>query len=162
MLTRRGYTHCETDDVISLWVKDDDEICVFVETFPKITVNVFKEAIVLLTAKKKTHCILIYIDDVTTPVKEICKHQNQNPHVELFRRDELEIDLLAYMFQPKFELLSQEEVNRLEKRYGSVGFPIFKKSDPIVRYFNWPINSIIKIVPCNPDIKISFRRVGKN
>jgi DNA-directed RNA polymerase subunit H (RpoH/RPB5) len=69
-------------------------------------------------------------------------------NLELFSIDDFRDDKIKFQFQPKFELLSPEEMEAVKEEYRVTNktMPRFEYDDPIVRYFNLKKDDIIRII----------------
>lgn len=141
MLTARGWIFQQALCDIDVWADGDKLVYVSTTIWPKLTIGILKEFLIRLQTFDGNHGILQYRIDVTTQVKEFIKSRSHVPIVETFCVDELTLDIVNYCLQPRFTLLANHDAYK----YGKSALPKLLHSDPIARYYNWPIGSVIKI-----------------
>lgn len=138
MLTARGWIFQQSLVDMDVWANGNQLVYVSTTPWPKLTIGILKEFLMRLQSFDGNHGILQYQIDVTTQVKEFIKARNHFPIVETFCVDELAIDIVNYCLQPRFTLVATT-------KFAKTSLPKFLSSDPLVRYFNWPTGSIVKI-----------------
>lgn len=89
---------------------------------------------------------------------------HKQPNVELFLVDDLMSDVVTHELQPRFELLSQAEMDALKKEYNITNkqFMKLERADPVTKYFNLKRDDIIRIIRPSPTAVrgITYRIVG--
>lgn len=156
MLTKRGYVKSENSTgLFDNWkMKNKDDIFVLTEINSKLTISIFKDILCKLEKIGGKHCILIYKHDITPFVKEIIKTTNIDPVIEVFSTDELIFDITTHELQPQFSVVTKDEC-----KFDFSQIPRFRHDDPVVKFFNWPKGSIVKITPKDPRLTVSYRVV---
>ncbi len=103
--------------------------------------------------------IIIASDFNNKIVEFVTKHQTQ-----IFRESALMIDIISHEFQPKFELLSPSEMEKVKEEYNITDYTTEKilRSDPIVKYFALRKGDIVRIIRPSPTsgLSIGYRIVA--
>lgn len=102
---------------------------------------------IFLSDYKKFHKILIFKDIPKKAVQQILAMGK----VEVFLEKEMMVDILASHYQPKFELLSNDQKKECMKSYNveKNQFIRISKTDPVTRYYNLKGGDVIRvIIPC--------------
>jgi DNA-directed RNA polymerase subunit H (RpoH/RPB5) len=75
---------------------------------------------------------------------------------QVFFDDELTFNPTLHIEVPKHELLTPEEANTIltGMKVTATQVPIIKVSDPIVRYYNWPVGGLVRIYRNDEDLNI--------
>jgi len=119
------------------------------------------------TTKKDEH----YNDLIKNDIKKILIVQNKNiinkfinyPNTEIFTKDDMMIDLISNILQPKYIKLTDEEKKTFYEDFNVLNsqIPILLYTDKVRKYFNYNIGDIIKIIRNNPinGVSISYRIV---
>jgi len=85
-------------------------------------------------------------------------------HSQIFRESTMMIDIISNEIQPKFELLSPEEMKRVKEEYHITDYTIPKllKTDPVAKYFGLKKGEVIRIVRPSQisGLSISYRIVS--
>ena len=148
IMTLRGFQYDSETEHVTIYKREGrDDIFVFKQVPPKLSINIFSLFVKILDEFKGKHCIMIYQTDITPHVKEILNTTNCDPTIEVFCVNELLFDILAHELQPHFQVV--EDTADLEKRFGLVNLPKFKATDPVVKRHGWLKNTVVKIVPKN-------------
>ena len=115
-----------------------------------------------LTQYKYNHKIFIF-DDITDKLKSSLM---LTPNTEVFTEPFFLLNLVDYIDSPKYEVLSQDEVNEILESY------ILKKkemmkiltTDPVVSYFNLKRGDVLRIIRCSEQSgkSIAYRIVAKS
>jgi len=87
-------------------------------------------------------------------------HRKQG--IEIFLVDQLLSNILDHFTQPKFELLSSEEMKKVRDEYNMTDKQIqhMLKSDPIAQYFNLKRGDIIRVIRNSPtSLKVPAYRI---
>lgn len=156
VLDRKYRVLTENSEYIKCEKPDKVIVKVFFSVFLKLNTSAIKNYIALLQNDNIHHAIIIYNNEITSATKKIIKNLYQIK-IELFAKQELQINITKHFLVPKHIQLSVEESNIIKKKYG-VQLPVILKSDPISRYFDFEIGRVIKIVR-RPDNNITFRIV---
>lgn len=107
----------------------------------KVCVDEIKE----IFKKKYLNYIIIVPDKLSFDSNvEIQKHKN----VQLFSYDFFMFPVIKNVFVPTHILLSKDETEEFLKKRNILidQLPILRINDPIVKYYGWSINQIIKII----------------
>lgn len=96
-----------------------------------------------------THVLLV-VDDITVTAK---KEFMRLPRAELFRREELVLDIMNHDIYAKHvipRMLSAQEVDAVCAKYKVTtdDFPNFLESDPLVRYFGGRPGDVFELTRC--------------
>lgn len=95
---------------------------------------------------KITNVILIVDDNPTSQItKELTTQEYKN--FEIFLLKELLINISKHKYQPKFEILTKEESEKVFKENGfnAVNCPTMLSTDPIAKYYGMKTGQLIKI-----------------
>ena len=77
--------------------------------------------------------------------------------IECFRVNEFQYDITSlYYYVPHEKIVNENLLQEIRKKYGA-HLPILLKSDPIVRYFGFKRNDIIKVI--RSENEIVYRQV---
>jgi len=105
--------------------------------------------------------ILIHRNNVTNPAKGELK-KTAFP-VELFDINELQVNITKHDLSPSYECLTVDQKNILltKQKWNISDLPRLLRTDPICRYFAYPIGSVVKIRGSSVEggIDTSFRVV---
>lgn len=104
--------------------------------------------------KTITHVIFVY--SVATIQTKKLKMYKDILSIEFFSIDELRRLLIGNRFIPKHTRICQKEQDFIIKRFDKENLPCILNTDPMVRLYNFQVDSIIKIE--RPD-NIYYRRV---
>ena len=74
--------------------------------------------------------------------------------IEVFSIDELIFNITQHELQPKFEIVSSKEC-----KFDHCHMPKFRHDDPIVKFYNWPKGTIVKVIPIDSRMTQSYRVV---
>jgi DNA-directed RNA polymerases I, II, and III subunit RPABC1 len=149
----RGYTHIHD----GLWEKEGDKVQVFHITEYKLDTNTLQKYLRDLFDQDAVHAVFIY-RSITMPVKKMKMFQSLI-RLEFFEESELEILSARHRLMPKHTALSQEESAKLIDTYGKQNLPILLSSDPVCRYYAFPVGSVVEIERLNGFI--SYRLVAE-
>lgn len=114
----------------------------------------------LIDSNPGSEIVIVAIDGVTPFArKEFCNVD----YVHFFNAKELIHNVTKHSMVPKHEAIPTEEVAITSKRYCVSGnqWPVILSSDPVVRYYGWVPNTIVRIYRkgLTQDEHIFFRRV---
>ena len=94
-----------------------------------------------------THGIIISNED---DFKKLSQKQYQDElskiqlkECQVFTFDELSFNVLKHVYQSTFEQVQPSLI--IPSIANASQLPMFLKNDPIVRYYNWPVGSVIKV-----------------
>ena len=96
---------------------------------------------------KNDKLLLILNDKPNNAILKISKESMYNM-VDIFWTDILQFNITKHKFVPKHELLSNNELKFIMTKYKIINllqFPIILKSDPVIRYYDFPSGSVCKI-----------------
>jgi DNA-directed RNA polymerase I, II, and III subunit RPABC1 len=145
MITQRGYNITEDsyDKIIGI-NNEGKQIVAFKQSVIKFNVDRIKEYISLLNKMNMNHCIIVYIDTVTSMTKKLVAN-SVDIKIELFTEDELQYNITKHRLVPEHILLSEEESNEFKEKFGS-RHPAILGTDPIARFYNYKRGDVVKIV----------------
>jgi DNA-directed RNA polymerase subunit H (RpoH/RPB5) len=194
MLTDRGYTIVPKSnwshelrsfkDLKIVAHSHSDKLFVYFATDSKVLVRKMKDYIEHMKANVIQHAIIVYSSQITPSAKGGIPPEFD---IELFEASELFFNYVKeHMLNTiqlnynkdiksgtndttiqKYEKLSEEQVHHLLKKYHLTSkkfLPKYNVLDPVVRYYHWPIGSIIKIlrkIDPKKDPEIYYRCVEK-
>lgn len=139
----RGYTHLHD----GLWVKGDDTVQVFHVTDYKLDTNTLQKYLRDLFEQETVHAVFIY-RTITMPVKKMKLFQSLIK-LEFFEETELAILSARHRFMPTHRLLPAAEGVALIETYGKQNLPVLLSTDPMCRYYAFPIGSVVEIERLN-------------
>jgi len=96
---------------------------------------------------EKDKLILVFNKKPNNSILKINKEKEFNI-VDIFWIDILQFNITKHEFVPKHELLEQDELNILMKKYNITNllqFPIILRSDPIIKYYDFSPGRVCKI-----------------
>ena len=160
MIIQRGYEITDIDDDKIIGInKDNKQIVIFTQQVAKFNIDRAKEYIGLLYKIGMDHCIIIYIESVTTMTKKLVEN-SIDVKIELFTQEELQYNITKHRLVPKHIRLSPEKATKFKALYG-IKLPTLLRTDPISRFYNYQRGDIIKIIRKNSigDETISYRIV---
>ena len=143
------------NDYFLVQKSDDTEMIIFFSVFEKLNTSILKEYIKEIEKNRINHMIIVYRYKVTSSVNKII---NSIFHldIELFQFQNLLFNITKHKFyRPHIKLLTKEK-NEFIKKYGDK-IPKILISDPIVKYYNYKLGDILKIIRKNN--YISYRIV---
>lgn len=94
------------------------------------------------------HIILVSKDDFTSFAKQVLIEKRQEGFkIEFFLHKEMLYNITRHKFQPKFELMKQEDIQELLKHLQCKLTSLNKilRTDPIARYYNAQPKQVFKI-----------------
>jgi DNA-directed RNA polymerase I, II, and III subunit RPABC1 len=98
---------------------------------------------------KFENSIIVLHGRLTSHAKQAINSINAiNDRIEYFSESELIINITEHSLVPKHEILSEEEIKSLLKRYSlkENQLPRINKKDPVARYLGLQKNQIVKII----------------
>lgn len=147
----------QQNDYFLVHKSDSSEMIVFFSMFEKLNTSILKEYIKEIEKNQINHAIIVYRDKITSSVNKIIDtifHLN----IELFKFQNLLFNITKHRLYRPHILLSASEKNKFIQKYGKQ-IPKILINDPIVKYFNYKLGDILKIVRKNNFI--SYRIVKK-
>ena len=112
---------------------------------PKVPVKKMRDYIQHMTDSKVNHAIIVYAHQITPSAKSEIP---PNLVIETFKANELFENITKHKLVPPhyklddFEVLELLKLKKTEKHK----LPRYDPEDPIVKYYHWPIGSVIKII----------------
>ena len=156
MMIDRGHQIIDShNDYFLVRKSDDSEIVIFFSVFEKLNTSILKEYIKEIEKNQINHMIIVYRDKITSSVNKIIStvfHLN----IELFTFQQLLFNITHHRLYRPHILLKGTEKNKFVQKYGKQ-IPKILHQDPIVKYFNFSVGDILKIVRKNN--YISYRIV---
>ena len=96
-----------------------------------------------------THTHGIFIGD-DEDLKNITKKQYQDhlnkltlKNIQLFTYDELSFNVIKHVYQPTFQVVDASLI--IPSLANANQLPLFLKNDPVVKYYDWPAGTVIKV-----------------
>jgi len=157
MLIDRGYTIEHPSTLTEQFAMEDlktvahckkynDRVFVYFATDIKVPVKKIREYVVHMESNQIRHAIIVYAQQVTPGAKT---ELNQKFDIELFRARELFENPTRHCLVPRHELIqTEQEVQRVMTKFhikSKNDFPIIYTSDVVIRYYHWPVGSIVRI-----------------
>lgn len=96
---------------------------------------------------KNDKIILILNEKPNNTILKISKEKQYNM-IDIFWIDILQFNITKHNFVPKHELVNDEELQKIMKKYNITNllqFPIILKTDPVIKYYDFPQGCICKI-----------------
>lgn len=78
--------------------------------------------------------------------------------IEIFHYSRLFFNISKHLYVPKHELMTEEETKDLLTNISKSQLPQISYNDPVVRYYNFPVGSIIRIHRDNSILPVSVTR----
>lgn len=91
---------------------------------------------------------IIIANDFNNKIADYVSRQ----HTQIFKESALLTDIISYRDQPKFELLSPSEMEKVKEEYNITDYTTekFTRSDPVVKYFALRKGDIVRIIRPSP------------
>jgi len=147
MLEQRNYEIISREEQIIALKPDGEQIIVFFADTIKFNVQNIQIYINMMHNLEINHCIIVY-NGTITPFAKKAILQSTEMTFELFSVDDLQINITKHILQPKFQLLTNNETDKMTQQY-LLKFGTLKKEDPICRFYNFQKGNIIKIIRSN-------------
>ena len=141
MLSQRGYTIVDTEDIIAI-KPNGKQVIVFFNEASSFDTKSMKEIFSIMSERGVDHSIVVYRDKVTPATK------TEDMKIELFAEEDLQINITKHRLQPKFEKLNDEESNEFKKLYG-LKFGVLRVDRPIARFYDYVRGDVIRITQSN-------------
>lgn len=128
----------------------EDRVCyVYVTEMTKIGINYLRTTL----AKHQSdpsYCslILVSVDGATSFTERKMQHDDAYNMVSVFKTREVVRNVTRHHLVPRHTLCSQCEVNAIVKKHNLQTLhhlPYLYKGDPVVRYYNFQVGSVVKI-----------------
>lgn len=121
----------------------------------QISSNVIKEFIKIILETGVTEAVLIVDLNLSANSKEILSKLT-SVKWQIFADDELIFNPVQHIDVPKHVLLTEEQKKAKldELKTPITKLPIIKVNEPIIKYFNWPVGSVVKIERNDQSINI--------
>lgn len=129
-------------------------IVVFYTEEPKIGIEQarkYEQTLASLADGKQNYCGILVYDDKQTSITSVSKanlKKSKKHPVELFTSDELYRNITRHALYSDHYCLSAQETAQVLDKYDCTldNFGSIRTSDPVAKYFAWPVNSLIKTV----------------
>ena len=158
MCTQRGYTNIEVNYNTSVEDGHDghDIYCIDNEgndTYVKFLLHKlklpqhFKKYMESFQNPKSLHHIIILCKKPSTLFKKLCEPF----HIELFYKEELDVNITKHVLVPKHVLIPQTNVDKIEnicKKYNiesKTTLPIMLSTDPVCKFYGGKVGDIFEI-----------------
>jgi len=126
-------------------MQDGTIVFVFFDTEPKVLVKKIREYVAHMEEQKITNAVLVYGTQITSGAKSGIP---ENYKFETFQATELYKNRTRHYLVPKHEKLTDEQIAEVLKKYcvsSKNQLPRYDPSDMVVRYYNWPVGTVVKI-----------------
>ena len=158
MLSQRNYKITNTDnDVITSIKPDGRACCLFLGIINQFNVKKYQEYITTAENMDTKHIIVICKKVTANIKKHIQSSANMDIKIETFSDKELKFNITKHVLVPKHDQLTPEEHTEFKKKYNPKIFPVLLKTDAVCRFYNFPLNSFVKII--HRDGGVSYRYV---
>lgn len=137
----------ELEDKIIALKQDEQQIIVFFSDASKFNVKNIQVYITLMNESNIFHAIIVYKNGVTAFTQKAIE-QSIEMKFELFAIEDLQYNITKHRLQPLFLKLNENEGSLLKKQFGTK-FPIMRKDDPIVKFYDYQKGDLIKIIRKN-------------
>ena len=146
----------EEDELRIFGIKNGKRICCFIKPFDKIDVECLQNIFGDLNKTKTFHAILIY-NITVTPVASKVINNEQIIDIEVFHSSALMFNITKHKLVPKHEKVEGSPCLFIQKNIDNL--PIILKTDPIVKFYNFKLNDIIRVYRTDGNI---IYRIVKN
>jgi DNA-directed RNA polymerase beta' subunit len=144
MADREFTTECEEiDATLAIWRDDTKVVIVYYPFEEKINKEILVRYISHVSTYSSTEGILIYNDEITAHVGNLLL-ENMIP-LQTFKAHQLFTNITLHVDVPKHTLVDIDEYNEVISKYGAKGLKKICNYDPVVRYHNWKVGSLIRI-----------------
>ena len=154
MMIRRNLTFHHKINDFSLLFYDNEKnipyilICIFIE---KVGVDNLKKHLKQTCNNTVKNYIIVYENHMTSTCNKIINDLFQY-NIELFTYHDFFYDITElYYYVPHEKVEDSKHIMELKQIYGNK-FPIINVSDPIVKYFNFKKDDILKIIRSEKEI----------
>lgn len=155
MIDRQYKIIDKQSDYFLIKKNDESELVIFFSTFEKLNTSILKEYIKEIEKNKINHMIIIYKNKITSSVNKI-RSNIYHLTIELFSFSNLLFNITKHCLYHPHIILNTSDKNMFIKKYGKQ-IPKILINDSVVRYFNFQIGDILKIIRKNN--YISYRIV---
>lgn len=153
MLCSRGYKKDDHDPFI--YHTSTNKLRIFFCTGQKLNIELMKSLVAQLQKEEIFHSIIVHDHVITSSTKKLLDHL-WDIEIELFHLDELQYNITKHCLYSVHEKV--ENADDLKKIKPSLKkLPVILKTDPVIRYFNFSKNDVIRIY--RRDGSISYRVV---
>jgi DNA-directed RNA polymerase subunit H (RpoH/RPB5) len=144
MLECRGYNVTSEEElyITANSNENEDKLVVFFSNENKCNIQQLKYYMKLTKEMELTHCIIVYPDQITSGAKRGI--ETQELEIELFSQKELQFNITKHILVPLHQKTDVNESKKIRKEFGH-NLPLILSTDPIVRFYNFKKNDIIKI-----------------
>lgn len=122
----------------------------------KLNIEGLKEVIETLQSFQIKKCILIYKSMMTASSKKALDHMFDYD-IELWNLAELQYNLTQHELYVPHERLRENEISQCIQAVDIPRLPKISKNDPVVRFFGWKRNNILRIL--RKDGSIAYRLI---
>lgn len=121
----------------------DQEIIIKIIAYRIQSLGKHQSIIKFIDAHKEKHKIFIFADCAQRPYDELLKKG-----VEVFKFDELMSDIIEHIYQPRYEILTPNEMKDVKESYNATNRQLcqIQKIDPVVKYYNLKKGDVIRII----------------
>ena len=104
---------------------------------------------------------IILVEDINQKSENII--ENYKTPCEIFKNNQLMINIVDHVMVPKHEILSQEQGEQVLQTYCArkKDMPLISTSDPVAKYYNIKIGNIVRITrPSSMTVESIFYRIA--
>jgi len=114
--------------------------------FPSFGVRIATTVIGACKDNGVEHLFLVFGKHARGPTKDIIKKANID--FEMFLTQDVEYNIMDHTLQGKNVPMTESEKATFMKKHGFIekNLPTLLRSDPVVRHYNWPSKTLIRIV----------------
>lgn len=146
MLVDRNYTNIIEleDDYIIFICNNKDNKVVVLNNETKIGINDLKKIQLKVKNMNINHVIVITENDITSKAK---KSLDKEIKFEFFLYQNLYFNITKHILQPKFKIISEEQVKQIIKTLNCSlnNFPKISINDPISKYYGAELKNVFEI-----------------
>jgi DNA-directed RNA polymerase subunit H (RpoH/RPB5) len=164
MFKARGYTAPIVIDCIEgsiqFWsmTKGDNSSILFAPISDSKLGNALMDQIIVYALSKGfKHCILLLEGSITPKAKLVSDMASMT--VEIFKQQEMLVNVLTHKLQPSFTLVGDEEAELFRTKYNEK-LPKLLTTDIVCRWYKFPVGSIVQVKRANGFI--AYRQVVKD
>ncbi|CAN6449278.1 unnamed protein product [Victoria cruziana] len=126
----------------------NDQIYVFFIGEAKVGVKLIRAYAERMRSENVIRGILVVRQQLTPSSKQWVQDFNTKFHMEVFREEELLVNITEHELVPRHEVLTDEEKKKLLEHYKvkEIQLPRMLLSDPVARYFGMKRGQVAKII----------------
>lgn len=139
----------EDTNVAVVGTRDDEVAHVVFHSEDKVGVKTVRSIVAALEAEGGPTRVILVSASGPTPFTK--KEMAPEERIECFKLKELLVNPTRCVLVPPHRLVTDAERRAVEERYGIQNTDVWPRiftKDPIVRYYNWPVGSLVRIDRC--------------